>query len=102
MSAILEPTGSSIIYAMFCHIKKALTEYSESATPTLLCPNNPFFISKEETLEEGLLAKSLHISAFLSPTDDRSRFDTTSILLVMFFAQGSTMKHSLYIWVYEN
>jgi len=102
MSVIQEPNSSSIICATSFPIPKSLTEYSESATPTLSCPNNPFFLSEEKTGEEELLAKLLHISAFLSSTDERPRFDTMSVFLFMFFAQDSTMKHSPYIQFYKN
>ena len=102
MNVILEPNGSIIICATYFPIPKALTGYSESDTPTLSCPNNPFFTSEEKTAEEGLLAKLLHISAFMSPTDERPTFDTTSVFLIMFFAQGSTMKDSLYTQFYKN
>lgn len=53
-------------------------------------------------MEEGLLAKFPHISAFMSPTDERPRFDTTSVFLVMFFAEEGTMKHSFYTLFYKK
>lgn len=92
MSVILQPNGSSDICATYFPIPKALTEHSESATPMLLCPNNPFFISKEKTAEEGLLAKLPHISAFLS----LQMRDTDLTLQVLQYNE------TLYTWLYKN